>query len=254
MNNQRIAIRQIAFGALLVALSIVLTRIVGIPLGFFRITLGAMPIFMSSLMLGPVAGLIVGAAADTIGFLIFPPGTWAPWPLLASLAQGFIPYFLFKATMRMRYNKKPTFPFIYPLVGGVWAFISTFVIFNDVLEITGSGIVISFTLMHKIFIPLVSALLLGGLLYVLYLINKKLMENKHFSPNCPTPYQVAFVIFIVDLLVEVLYPVIWKQIQWSLDPMVTFFIQTAIFLVLVPIKTFFTAYIFIVYHRLIEND
>ena len=154
----------------------------------------------------------------------------------------------------MRYNKKPTFPFIYPLVGGVWAFISTFVIFNDVLEITGSGIVISFTLMHKIFIPLVSALLLGGLLYVLYLINKKLMENKHFSPNCPTPYQVAFVIFVVDLLVEVLYPVIWKQIQWSLDPMVTFFIQTAIFLVLVPIKTFFTAYIFIVYHRLIEND
>lgn len=254
MNNQRQTIRQIAFGALLVALSIVLTRIVGIPLGFFRITLGAMPIFMSSVLLGPIGGLIVGAAADTIGFLIFPPGTWAPWPLIASLAQGLIPYFLFKMTMRMRFNKKPTFPYIFPLVGGIWAFISTFVIFNDVLEITGTGIVFTFNVLHKILIPLISAVLLGVLLYILYRINKRLMENKHFSPHCPTPYQVAFVIFVVDLIVEVLYPVMWKQIQWGLDPMVTFFIQTAIFFILVPIKTFFTSYIFIVYHRLIEND
>jgi len=60
---------------LLTAISIVLTRVFGfiIPIagvGALRISFGEIPIMLSGILFGPVAGAVTGVAADLIGYAI----------------------------------------------------------------------------------------------------------------------------------------------------------------------------------------
>lgn len=71
--------RGIVFLGLLVALAIVLTRFVQIPLSFIpgfndRISLGFLPVALSGALFGPAGGAIVGGLEDLIRALIFPQG------------------------------------------------------------------------------------------------------------------------------------------------------------------------------------
>ncbi len=53
--------------ALLIAISIVLTRLLTISTPFLRINLGGVPILLAGVLFGPLGGGIVGALADLIG-------------------------------------------------------------------------------------------------------------------------------------------------------------------------------------------
>ncbi len=88
--------REIVYMALLISLSIVLTRILSIrvPLGGVegvRIGLGGLPIILASVTFGPLAGGIVGALADVLGYMINPMGAYMPHFTLTSFLTGFIP-------------------------------------------------------------------------------------------------------------------------------------------------------------------
>ena len=53
--------------ALLVAMSIVFSRVLSISTGFVRFNLGSLPVLLAALLFGPWAGFAVGAVADMIG-------------------------------------------------------------------------------------------------------------------------------------------------------------------------------------------
>ena len=53
--------------ALLVAMSIVFSRVLSISTGFVRFNLGSLPVLLAALLFGPGAGFAVGAVADLIG-------------------------------------------------------------------------------------------------------------------------------------------------------------------------------------------
>ena len=53
--------------ALLIAMSIVFSRVFSISTGFVRFNLGSLPVLLASLLFGPWAGFAVGAVADMIG-------------------------------------------------------------------------------------------------------------------------------------------------------------------------------------------
>ena len=53
--------------ALLVAMSIVFSRVLSISTGFVRFNLGSLPVLLAALLFGPGAGFAVGAVADIIG-------------------------------------------------------------------------------------------------------------------------------------------------------------------------------------------
>jgi riboflavin transporter len=86
----------IVVSGLLIALSVVLTRvftvdliIAGVPAS--RLAIGYVPIVLSGIILGPGWGTVVGAAADVLGFFIFPKGTYFPLITLTSALAGLIP-------------------------------------------------------------------------------------------------------------------------------------------------------------------
>ena len=70
-QNNQLNVRTMAILAMFTAISIVLTRfLVFQPTPSVRFELGNVPIMLSGFMFGPLAGMLVGAAADFVGAII----------------------------------------------------------------------------------------------------------------------------------------------------------------------------------------
>ena len=79
--------------ALLAALAVVLSRFLAIaPTESVRFSLESIPVFLSGLLFGPVAGVLVGFAEDALGAALFSPYGFNPLfcvpPILYGLAGG----------------------------------------------------------------------------------------------------------------------------------------------------------------------
>lgn len=95
-RKKKINIKHMVMAAFLAALSIVLTRFLSVilpiaGLSTIRIGFGRAPIVMSGLLFGPMLGGLTGAAADLIGVLINPMGTYHPGFTLSAIIDGVIP-------------------------------------------------------------------------------------------------------------------------------------------------------------------
>lgn len=67
MKNSKNSIRTLTLLALLIAMSIVFSRVLSISTGFVRFNLGSLPVLLAAIFFGPGAGFAVGALADMIG-------------------------------------------------------------------------------------------------------------------------------------------------------------------------------------------
>ena len=67
MNDKKTSVRTLTMLALLVAMSIVFSRVLSISTGFVRFDLGSLPVLLAAVVFGPGAGFAVGAVADIIG-------------------------------------------------------------------------------------------------------------------------------------------------------------------------------------------
>jgi ECF transporter S component (folate family) len=89
--------------ALLLSMSVVLDRILGIQLANLRISFGNLPIILAGLLFGPIAGGIVGLLSDGLGFLIRPTGEYIPFLMLTPILMGVLPPLIGKM-MKKRSN------------------------------------------------------------------------------------------------------------------------------------------------------
>lgn len=103
---KRFSVRTMAVGGVLIALNVVLSRLVSIPIGnAFRISLGSVPIILSGLWLGSLAGGICGAAGDLLGCMV---AGYAPNPFItaSTVLMGVIPAlfrdYLTRGTSRLK--------------------------------------------------------------------------------------------------------------------------------------------------------
>ena len=67
MNDSKTSVRTLTMLALLVAMSIVFSRVLSISTGFVRFNRGSLPVLLAALLFGPWAGFAVGVVADMIG-------------------------------------------------------------------------------------------------------------------------------------------------------------------------------------------
>ncbi len=93
--------KKISFISLLIAMSIVLTRLASIRIAIggvegIRIGFGKLPIILGGIMLGPIYGGVVGAISDMIGYIIQPIGPYMPHFTVISALAGILPVFLFR--------------------------------------------------------------------------------------------------------------------------------------------------------------
>lgn len=88
--------KRLVYLALLMSLSIVLTRIASITIPFegvitLRLGLGPLPVMLAGLLFGPYWGFIAGILADIIGFNLNPLGIYLPQFSLIAGLHGLLP-------------------------------------------------------------------------------------------------------------------------------------------------------------------
>lgn len=106
--------RKISTVSLLIAMSIVLTRVASIRIAIggvegIRIGFGKFPIILAGFMLGPFYGGIVGAVSDVIGYLIQPMGPYMPHFSVISAITGILPPLLYRSCGENDYSLIKTF-------------------------------------------------------------------------------------------------------------------------------------------------
>ncbi|MDZ7671485.1 MAG: folate family ECF transporter S component [Halanaerobiales bacterium] len=107
----KINTRKLVFLSLLTALGIVLTRFLSLRLPLFgvegiRIGIGSLPMIFAGMVFGPVAGGLVGAVTDVVGFWISPMGAYMPHFTFTAFLTGFIPGFLMIYVFKSKRNFK----------------------------------------------------------------------------------------------------------------------------------------------------
>ena len=91
--NVHVLVKRMSYSAILLALSVVLTRFASVPLfGWLRLGFGSIPIVLSSLIVGPIWGCLVGAGADLLGSFLFPQGAYFFGYTIDAALQGVLPW------------------------------------------------------------------------------------------------------------------------------------------------------------------
>jgi len=95
-DKMRISSHKITTMGLLIAMSIILTRIASLRIAIggvegVRIGLGRLPIILGGIIFGPFAGGVIGAFSDLLGYFINPIGAYMPHFTLTSALSGIIP-------------------------------------------------------------------------------------------------------------------------------------------------------------------
>ena len=92
----KITTRMLTRMALLIALTIILERIFSIRISLgsvegIRLGFGSLPVVFAGIFMGPLAGGVVGAIADVVGFFINPMGPYMPHFTITMALRGIIP-------------------------------------------------------------------------------------------------------------------------------------------------------------------
>lgn len=229
-------IQKITLSALLLALTIILTRMTplqNIPLiPWIRISLGPSLIIFASILLGPIYGAIVGALSDILGIVLFPNALGYGINPLFTLVYGLlgiIPYFIYLLVKRI---KKPQISAICMISAAilVFAVVIYFIFFN--------GIILkeySFETYQKWLIVSGAFLLLLGTVVAIFFIDKH-FKKKYVANNIT--FNIAFICFIVEVLIMLLLNSFVKTFTFEVNFWIIFFAQTIVLFVDVPLNTF----------------
>lgn len=95
-KKMKISSHKITTMGLLITLSIILTRVASLRIAIggvegIRIGLGRLPIILGGIIFGPLAGGLIGAFSDLLGYFINPIGAYMPHFTLTSALTGIIP-------------------------------------------------------------------------------------------------------------------------------------------------------------------
>ena len=229
-------IQKICLAGLFIALVTVLQKVVAINYlafaPFMRISLGGPALIMfSSVLLGPVYGMIVGIASDLLGYLVFDASGYPPFLQITAIyaVLGFVSYFVFSLVFSIR-NRKVLSIIEIVVMTLIWALVAIFTWTKG--EIFGS----SFELgtLGKTLVCVIS-----GVIFLAVILFSILFKPKDKSVLA-SPLHICFASFICDFFVLLLFGSVMKAWAFGFGTFLTIFVVQAFVLFFnVFIDTFF---------------
>lgn len=247
-------VRQITLSALILSLTIICTRLLSIQnipvIPFVRISLGPALIIFTSIFIGPVSGLVVGAASDILGIVLFPNALgYSINPLFTVVygLLGLLPYFIFKLSKKLNKNTI-NLSIITAILGCLCVFVTIFMSLNS--SITLFGKTYQFLTWHKALIISLSWVLSIAVVTVIYFINKHLL--KKYGGDMIDTYPIAVASIVSELIVLLILNSIVKVLFFEVDFLFVFFAQAVVFFIDVPLNTFVVTLLGILYKKVVK--
>ena len=229
-------IHKITFSALLIAMTIILTRITplqNLPLiPWIRISLGPALIIFSSILLGPIYGGIVGALSDILGIVLFPNALgYAINPLFTLVygLLGILPWCIFFLIKRISNIKISAICLVF---AGILIFSSSIYLlfFNDFINAN-----YNFEFYQKWIIASLIFVLLAATIFIIFFLDKH-FKRKYGKDR--STFNIAFVCFVSEIFVMLLLNSLVKTITFEVNYWIIFFAQSLVLFIDVPLNTF----------------
>lgn len=229
-------VQKITISALLLALTIILTRITPLQniamFPWMRISLGPALIIFSSILCGPLYGAIVGAGSDILGILLVPNALGYSINPLFTLVYGLLgvlPWLLYWLVKKIK-NLQISFICLGSAMILLFALLVVLMFVSPIIDAN-----YNFELYQKFIIVGVAFLLLAATLIGLIFVNRYFV--KRYGQNFSI-YKIAFVCLISEVLLMLILNSFVKTITFEVNYWIIFFTQAIVFFVDVPLNTF----------------
>ncbi len=233
-------IQKIALSGLLLALTIVFTRFLSIQnipiIPFVRISLGPCLIIFSSLLLGPIYGGIVGGLSDILGIVLVPNALGYginPFFTVVYTLLGILPWVIYKLVIRIK-NEKVLYFFSIGSLSSLFIFLFIFLMIKSDIVLFSKAY--HFEWWVKLIILVTTFVFTVATSVGLIFINKY-FKNK-YKDKLVSPYKVAFISVLSELIVLLILNTIVKQIFFKSDFLIIFFSQAIVFFINIALDTF----------------
>lgn len=253
LKNNMSLTQKICLAGLFIALITILQKVVAINyiavVPFLRVSFGGCALLMvSSIVLGPWWGLLIGAASDILGYFVFDPKTMGFFPQITAIYAvfGFVAYFIYLFVSKIN-NKKAMMIVECSFFAICVAAITLFFTLNNQITLYSSTYQIE--LWQKILIPILSLVFFGIVILVTVLIDKHL--SKKNDPRIKfNAYQVSFASLIIEVLVMIIFGTLMKGLAFGFQTYLAILIcQVLVALINIPLNTVLVSYIMLVFRR-----
>lgn len=201
-------IQKICLSGLFLALVMILQKVIAINYlsfaPFIRVSLGGPAlIIFSSILLGPIYGMLIGAGSDILGYFVFDIKNFPYYPQVTAIYAllGFASYFIFSLIYSIK-NQKILSVVEIVFLSLIWIAVSLYVILSKEIQLFSSPYQIS--TLTKVLVPSILALIFLGIILFSFLYKPR-EENPIMSPM-----QICFASFICDIFIIVIFGSIMK--------------------------------------------
>ncbi|MFA5481508.1 MAG: ECF transporter S component [Bacilli bacterium] len=252
------AVQKITLSGIFIALVIIFTRFLAIQyipiVPFVRLSLGPALIIFSSLLLGPVYGGVVGGLSDFLGIVLVPNAQGLsinPFITLIYTLLGILPWLTLYLIKKIKMNKSAPYIF-FGAITSIWLFVLFFLVFSD--SITLYGVTYPFDVLSKTLIIVISFLLSVGLSFAVFFTNRYFIKKKYDQSLLASPYQVAFIALVSEVLLMLILGSVVKTFFFGVDFLFVFFAQAVVLFIDIPLNTFVASYLLLLSSRLNKHD
>ncbi len=231
---------KICLSGLLIALDVILQKVVAINyiavVPFLRLSLGGPAIVIfASIFLGPWFGLLIGAAGDLLGYLIFDPKTMGFFPQITAIYAllGLLAYFIFALIKHLKNNALAYSLLGLTILAGL-TFVTLYLCLNNELQLYSSTYEV--TPLMRILVPSLMGVFAIAMFIFAILLDKKKGKTNNSLFSYP---QLALGLLIIEVIVMVMFGTLMKGLAFGFATYPVILITQIITLFFnVPLNTF----------------
>lgn len=203
---------KIVISAMMMVLTMVLQKIAAVNyisvVPFLRISFGGPAlIILSSIWLGPLYGLFVGAGSDILGYFILDPKNNTFFPQITAIYAllGFASYFVFKLIKAIK-SRHLMFGIEISTIAILLAVISIYLLCNNEIKLYSSTYDLQWW--HKLLIISGLFILFGFIIVFTFMYCKKTKDK--YENNTFNIYQISFASLILEVFVMLIFGSVMK--------------------------------------------
>lgn len=239
-------LQRMTLTALMIALYMIATRFVMVPVTpYVRLSAGVAILTFSSIMLGPIPGAVIGVAGDLLGAVISPymgNVTINPFMTISYGLMGATPALIMMLFRKVR-AKDLIYSILFFVLLGVIV-ISLTVYMSTATQITLFNHEFTINLAARIVVPIVAFVLMGLFGVFTYFLNKRFKKRREEHPNLPSPYQISFIVVVIEVVFTLFINVFAKM--WLMEIKnfeIIFFPSLFIAFIYLPVNTLIVTYL-----------